>query len=369
MPGHTTDAVAASEAEADLDARVEGAAGVVTLRRPRALNALTSAMRARIADAFAAWKSDPQVYAALIVSGTERGFCAGGDVREMAEAGRRDLDAACRVLAAEHALSWQLDCFTKPTVALMDGAVMGSGVGITLYGTHRVAGERYRFAMPECGIGLFPHDGVGWVLARLPDETGMYLALTGRSIGRGDAYRLGLVTHCIPAARFGVIRAAIAAADPVDPVLDALHEAPDGSAIDAMRGAIDRCFGAASVEGILTRLETEQGAGRTWAEGVLRDLGRCSPTSLEVTFRHMREAQQLDLAGTLAQSYRLACRFLAGHDFYEGVRAALIDRDQAPKWRPARLAGVSAAAVEGHFAPLEGGELQLASRGEMQAVR
>jgi enoyl-CoA hydratase len=273
------------------------------------------------------------------------------------------------MMAAEYALNWRLDCFTKPTVALMDGAVMGSGVGITLYGTHRVAGERYRFAMPECGIGLFPDDGVSWALARLPDAIGMYLALTGRSIGRGDAYRLGLVTHCIPAARFGEIRRALAEADPVDPLLDARHEEPDGGDLEPLRETIARSFGAASVAEIVARLEAERGAARAWAEGVLADIGRCSPTSLEVTFRHVREAAGLDLAVTLARDYRLACRFLAGHDFYEGVRAALIDRDRAPQWRPGRLAEVSLATLEAYFAPLERSELQLASRGEMQAVR
>ncbi len=183
-------------------------------------------MRAEIAAAFAAWTRDPQVYAAVIVSATDRAFCAGGDVREMVEWGKSRPEDARRSLAAEYALNWQLDCFTKPTVSLIDGMVMGSGVGITLYGTHRVAGERYRFAMPETGIGLFPDDGVSWAFARMPDEIGMYLALTGRAIGRADAYRLGLVTHCMPAARFAEVRAAISDADPVDPVLDSRHEDP-----------------------------------------------------------------------------------------------------------------------------------------------
>jgi enoyl-CoA hydratase len=371
VTGDETQAVApsASAPESDLEARIEGAAGIVTLDRPRALNALTSAMRAEIAGAFAAWSRDPQVYAALIVSATERAFCAGGDVREMVECVGRDLDAARHLLAAEYALNWQLDCFSKPTVALMDGVVMGSGVGITLYGTHRVAGEGYRFAMPECGIGLFPDDGVSWALARLPDAIGMYLALTGHAVGRADAYRLGLVTHCIPAARFAEIRRAVADADPVDPVLDTRGEDPGPGEFEALREPIGRCFAADSVEGILARLEAERGPARRWAEGVLHDLGLCSPTSLKVTHRHVRLARQLDLRRTLAQDYRLACRFMAGHDFCEGVRAALIDRDRSPAWRPARLADVSEAAIDAYFAPLEDGELQLASRAEMQAVR
>ena len=195
LKAHATDPDGTSQ-DAAISTNIEGAAGIVTLNRPRALNALTAAMRAQIAAAFAAWTRDPQVYAAVIVSATDRAFCAGGDVREMVELGKSRPEEARRSIAAEYALNWQLDCFTKPTVSLIDGMVMGSGVGITLYGTHRVAGERYRFAMPETGIGLFPDDGVSWAFARMPDEIGMYLALTGRAIGRADAYRLGLVTHC-----------------------------------------------------------------------------------------------------------------------------------------------------------------------------
>jgi enoyl-CoA hydratase len=349
-------------------AGVDGAAGVVTLSRPHALNALTAAMRTTIAEAFAGWARDPQVYAALLVSATDRAFCAGGDVREMVECGRRSQEEARRMLAAEYALNWQLDCFTKPTVSLMDGVVMGSGVGITLYGTHRVAGERYRFAMPETGIGLFPDVGTAWAFARLPDQTGMYLALTGRSIGRADAYRLGLVTHCLPARQFAEVRSAIAEADPVDPVLDERHVDPGPGELDALRPAIARWFEQDSVEAIVAALQGERGAERVWAEGVLRDLRQRSPTSLKVTHRHVQLARGLELSGVLARDYRLACRFMEGHDFYEGVRSALIDRDHAPKWKPAHLPEVTTAMVERYFAPMETGELHLTTRAEMQAV-
>src|SRR6185312_15309110 len=163
------------------------------------------------------------------------------------ECGRRDAGEARRLLAAEYSLNWLLECFTKPTVSLIDGVVMGSGVGISLYGTHRVATERYRFAMPETAIGLFPDVGACWAFARMPDAIGMYLALTGRAIGRADAYRLGLVTHCISAASFGEIRAALEDADPVDPVLDTRHTDPGPGELDAMRTAIAWCFSAGSV--------------------------------------------------------------------------------------------------------------------------
>lgn len=357
------------QADGEITTGIEGAAGIVTLNRPRALNALTTAMRAEIAAVFTAWARDPQVYAALIVSATDRAFCAGGDVREMVEWGRTRPEEARRSLSAEYSLNWLLDCFTKPTVSLIDGVVMGSGVGITLYGTHRVAGERYRFAMPETGIGLFPDDGVSWAFAQMPDEIGMYLALTGRAIGRADAYRLGVATHCIAAARFAEIRTALGDADPVDPVLDRCHEDPGPGDLEALQPVIGACFGGDSVETIVAALSAERGVAREWAKGVLQELARCSPISLKVTHRQVRGARRLDLSATLIQDFRLASRFMQGQDFYEGVRATLIDRDHAPTWRPARLEDVGDAMVDAYFAPLGADELSLATRAEMQAVR
>jgi enoyl-CoA hydratase len=358
-----------ASAGGDILIGTHGAVGLVTLNRPAALNALTTAMRAAIGEVFPRWGRDPQIYAVVIASASERAFCAGGDVKETTQWGRGRKAEAVKSLAAEYALNWLLECFTKPTVSLIDGVVIGSGVGISLYGTHRVAGERYRFAMPETGIGLFPDDGVSWAFARMPDEVGMYLALTGRAIGRADAYRLGLVTHCIAAARFGEIPAGLSAADTVDPLLDDRHQDPGPGELEALRGTIARCFAADTVEGILERLRAEQGSFATWAKGVLDELSRRSPTSLKITHRHVRSARKLDLRDTLRQDFRLGCRCLDGHDFYEGVRALLIDRDQAPKWQPTRLEDVSEAMVDAYFAPLGPGELELPSRAEMQAVR
>lgn len=363
-----TDATGMIEREA-ITADVVGAAGVVTLDRPRALNALTTGMRARIAAAFSDWARNPQVYAAAIVSNSDRAFCAGGDVREMVAWGRERPDDARRSLAAEYSLNWQLDCFTKPTVSLIDGVVVGSGVGITLYGTHRVAGERYRFAMPEARIGLFPDDGVSWAFARMPNNIGMYLALTGREIARADAFRLGLVTHCVPAASFREILEALSNADPVDPELDDRHQDPGPGDLADVEPAIARCFGKDSVEAIVGALEAERGASEEWARDVLADLNRASPISLKVTHRHVRAARELDLSATLQQDFRIATRCMQAHDFYEGVRAALIDRDNAPRWLPGRLEQVTEAVIEAYFATLGADELQLASRTEMQAVR
>jgi enoyl-CoA hydratase len=349
-----------------------GAAGVVALNRPQAVNALTAAMRATVAAAVPRYARDPEIYAVVVRSESPKAFCAGGDVREIAQWAREQPAQARRALAEEYTLNWMLECFSKPTVSLIDGIVMGSGVGISLYGTHRVAGERYAFAMPETAIGLFPDDGLASTFARLPGETGMYLGLTGRSIGRADAYRLGLATHCIPAARFAEIEAGLASADPVDPLLDGLHQDPGGGELDAHRDVIERCFAGDSVEDIVARLETECRRGTAaaaWCAGVLTDLAMRSPTSLKVTFRHIREARPRDLRQTLMLDYRLACRFLEGHDFYEGVRAALIDKDRRPRWRPDRLEEVSDEIIERHFAPLPSGELILPTRQEMQASR
>ena len=306
------------------------ASALVTLNRPQALNALTTDMRAAMARAFPRWARDPEVYAVVISSASERAFCAGGDLREITDWGKNRKEDAIRSLAEEYALTWLLECFFKPTVSLIDGVAMGSGVGISLYGTHRVAGERYRFAMPETGIGLFPDDGVCWAFARMPD---FYRYVSGADrppIGRADAYRLGLATHCIPAKRFGEVRAGLAAADTVDPVLDERHEDPGPGELDALRPAIARCFAEDTVEGIVDRLQSERGTAATWAQGVVADLAKRSPTSLKIAHRHVQLARNLDLRATLIQDFRLACRCLEGEDFYEGVRSVLIDRDQAP---------------------------------------
>jgi enoyl-CoA hydratase len=344
------------------------AAGTITLNRKDAHNQLTRPMRAAIAQAIAGWTRDPEIYAVLMQSAIDGEFCAGRDVAELEHAARKEPAQARASLAAEYALTWALECFTKPTISLIDGSAMGSGVAISLYGTHRVAGERYRFAMPATAIGLVPDNGVGWAFARMPAEIGMYLALTGRSVGRADAYRLGLATHCIAGSRFGEIRSQIAAAEPVDQVLDRWHEDPGAGELEELGPAIARCFGAGGLEAILERLRAER-ACKAWADAVVGDLNKRSPIALKITHRHVRQTANLDVRSTLINDFRLAWRCLEGHDFYEGVRGSQNIADLAPRWRPARLADVSEAMVDGYFAGLGGEELQLATRSEMQAFK
>jgi enoyl-CoA hydratase len=346
----------------------QGAAGCVTLNRPQRRNALSTAMRAQFAEALPRWVRDPNVYAVVIASASPGAFCAGGDLRELASWGRTSKLKARSSLAAEYALNWRLECFTKPTISLIDGLVVGSGVGITLYGTHRVAGANYRFAMPETQIGLFPDDGVCHAFARMPHHLGMYLALTGRAIGPADAYQLGLATHVIAASEFCAIKAAIAEAEPVDAVLDSRHRPPDRGDLEAVTDVIARCFGADSVAEIIARLGEERGAQRAWAAAVAADLLGRSPTSLKLTHRHLRRAREHDLRATLVENYRIAHACLEGADFYEGVRAVVIDKDGAPRWQPARLEDVTEAELSPYFDPPADGDLVLASRAEMQAL-
>ncbi len=353
----------------DVTIEAIGSMALVTLDRTKALNALTAAMRAKLAEGLWSFARDPQVYAVVIQSAGGRAFSAGSDVREIMAAARIDRAQAARLFADEYALNWQWECFSKPTIPLIDGLVMGGGVGISLYGTHRVAGESYRFAMPETQIGLFPDVGTAHVFARLPGHMGAYLGLTGHTIGRADAFALGLVTHCIEKEQFEAIKAEIADTWPVDPALDGRHREPGPGELAPFAETIDRCFSGRTVEEIVERLEAEAGRASDWARATAADLRRRSPTSLKITLRHIREAGARDLRETLIADYRLALRCLEGHDFAEGVRAAIIDKDGEPRWQPDRLEDVSQAIVDDYFAPAGAGELTLPTRQEMQALR
>jgi enoyl-CoA hydratase len=366
MPQIAGDDVAAG----DISIAREGALARVELARVKALNALTTAMRGEIAAAIPRFARDANLYAVVLRSASPKAFSAGGDVRELIAWSRTDPARAKAAFADEYRLNWTLECFSKPTVSLIDGLVMGSGVGISMYNTHRVAGEGYKFAMPETAIGLFPDVGAAHALSRLPDEIGTYLGLTGRSIGRADAFALGLATHCISGDRFAAIETALADAQTIDPLLDGLHRDPGKGELAPVAGLIGDCFSAATVEDIVERLQGVTGAGAEFAAGILADLARRSPTSLKITLRHLREARNHTLSDVLAADYRLACRCLDGHDFAEGVRAALIDKDNLPVWKPATLAEVREEQVAAHFAPFGlGHELELPTRKDMQAAR
>ena len=352
----------------DLGIEQRGALSVVTLQRPQALNALTCEMRAGLAELLPKVARDPMIYAIAIRSESDRVFSVGGDVREIVSLAQRDMAAARKAFADEYYLNWQHECFSKPTIALINGMVMGSGVGITAYGTHRVAGEGYRFSMPETAIGLFPDVGVSYLLSRMPHHIGLYLGLTGRRISRAAAYDLGLVTHCIAAAEFDVILAEVADVQPVDRVLDTRHEDPGPSELAPVAGVIEQCFSATSVEQILASLDAITGQDHDWAQKVAAELRARSPIALKVTHRHIRAARDLDLRKTLLVDYHLAHGFLQSHDFPEGVRAQLIDKDGEPRWQPKNLAEVTATMVNEFFKPVPDDTFSLPTRQDMQAT-
>ena len=341
-----------------------GAAAVITIDRAARLNAIDTSMRRLLGRALADFSDDLLLYGVVIRAAPARAFCAGGDIMELLTQVQNHPSDAFASIAQECALVWRLECFGKPIVSFIDGAVIGSGVGLTLFGTHRVAGPGYRFQMPETAIGLVPDCGLAHVFARLPQQIGVYLGLTGRAIGRADAWRLGLVTHCIASERFGEIEAGFADADPIDPLLDDRHETPGPAPIDAHAEVIERCFAAGTVEEIVSRLHSER-TDPEWCAGVLADLARRAPLSLKVTLRHIRRCRDLDLRQTLIVDHRIACRMLVRRDFASGVRALLIDRTAAPSWRPQRLEDVSETMVEGVLAPMPGNELVLPTIGEM----
>lgn len=356
----------------ELQVAYDGAAVHFVLNRPRALNALNDQMKAKLAEAIPVIARNPNIYAVIWRSTNPKAFCAGGDIRELVQIARQDMAAARASLASEYALNWLIDCFSKPTVALLDGLVMGSGAGLVQYATHKVAGENYAFGMPETAVGFFPDVGVAQILASLPDQIGFYLGLTGRTIDRADAFALGLATHCIDAAEFDGICAELADAQTVDPLLDGRHADPGPGALAPFRKIIAAAFSASRVEDIIDRLEQAKGAdaaANQWIDGVLADLASRSPTALKVTLRHLMASRARDLRETLIADYGLACRFLAGEDFYEGVRAVLVDKDGQPNWRPATLQGVSEEMVAQYFLPPESGGLELRTRDEMQASR
>jgi enoyl-CoA hydratase len=344
----------------------EGSAGLVTLSRPQKRNALTIAARATLAARLTEYARDPLVYAVVVRSGVEGIFCAGGDVVEMAALADRDMEAAEKALADEIALVWRAECFTKPTVALIDGAVIGGGNGISRFGTHRVAGENYRFAMPETGLGLFPNNGLAHTFARMPKDIGMYLALTGDSVGPADAFHLGLVTHCIAAGEFVAITAALADADPVDPVVDARHVDPGSGPLLALGDVITRCFGAGTVVEIAARLARETGPHAAWAAATRERLLACSPTALVVAHRLIREASAMELRDVLELEHALICRMMELPDLHAGVRARLGKTGEAPRWRPGRLEDVSPATIDAIFSAPEEHHLRLPTRRDMQ---
>ncbi|WP_246225848.1 enoyl-CoA hydratase/isomerase family protein [Chelativorans xinjiangense] len=338
----------------------QGRAGVIVLDRPAALNALTHSMVKAMVRALAAWQADEKVRVVLI-KGEGRAFCAGGDILDIYEAGRAGRPPI-GFFADEYRLNAAIARFSKPYVALIDGVVMGGGVGVSAHGSHRVMTEKALFAMPEVGIGFFPDVGGSHFLSRLQGHYGMYLALTGERIGQGEAFAAGLATHAVDSAALAGLADEIAETGDVDAALAALaaraRDVPrekDAASLDA----IARHFSLSTLEECVASLSQAAEEGDGFAAATLKTIAKRSPTSLHVAFRQLRLGAALTMDECMRMEFRIVNRMLANGDFYEGIRAAVIDRTKAPEWRPASLDAVDPAAIDAFFAPLPDGELKL----------
>ncbi len=337
------------------------------LNRPHALNAFTLGMYRRLEPTLHQWAVDPDIHAVLVEGAGDRAFCAGGDVRAVYEAGKGiagDADFTSVFFAEEYRIILGIHRYPKPYIAIIDGITMGGGAGVSVNGAYRVATEKTMFAMPETGIGLFPDVGATRFLNLCPGHVGRYLGLTGARLGPADALYCGFATHFVPRERVIELKAAIVDT-PWEPgreraqvgaLLSAFAADAGAPPLAARRAMIDRCFGHDRVEAILDALLAES-EDRAWAAGTHASLLGKSPTSLRITLRQLVVGQGLDLEAALKLEYRMTQHVMAAHDFYEGVRAVLVDKDQRPLWRPGSLAEVDAAMTEGYFASL--GEREL----------
>jgi enoyl-CoA hydratase/carnithine racemase len=334
-----------------------GALGLITLNRPKALNALTHGMCIGMHKTLAEWARDDAVRTVAIQGAGSRAFCAGGDIRSMAESSRDGTRAAAKFLHDEYLLNARIGSYPKPYVALTHGVVMGGGAGVSVHGRYRLADEDLAFAMPETGIGFIPDIGSSFFLSRCPGETGMYLGLTGMRIGLGDALALGLVTHSVARSDHAAIIARLAGGEAAEDVVAGLVRTVSPSPLTELRPRIDTIFAASSVEAVLERLDRD---GSDFSAQTARLIRTRSPESLKLTFRLLRDGGASSLPDCLKMEYRVGSRRVMSADFREGVRAVLIDKDGAPRWSPGHLADVKEADIAGYFRSLGEGEISIA---------
>jgi len=334
---------------------VQGKVGRIRLNRPKAIHALNTGMCAAILDALISWRDDTGVEAVMIDHAEGRGFCAGGDIRMIAESGAGDGSEARDFFRVEYRMNHALFTYAKPIVAFMDGITMGGGVGISQPARYRVATENTKLAMPETGIGLFPDVGGGWYLSRLPGRTGQYLALTGHRLDGAECLVLGLASHYLHSGALETAKARIVA-DPqaIETVLDDLSSPAPDARILAHRGAIDRLFASDRLEDVLVALEAD---GGEWAAQQLATLGTKSPQTMKVSLKLLLDGRTMPtFEDEMRQEFAVASHVVQRHDFVEGVRALIVDKDNAPRWEPATVAEVSDHLIDQIFAPLPEGE-------------
>ena len=346
---------------ADAEALIErrGRAGVIVLNRPKALNALTLTMVRLIAAALDEWERDGAVDRIVLLGAGERAFCAGGDIRRLYDLGRAgDHDAQLTFWREEYQLNRRIKTYPKPIVALVDGIVMGGGVGLAMHAAHTVAGERFVFAMPEVGIGFFPDVGAAWILPRLRSHVGLYFALTGLRANAGDALALGLADTFVPSASFPALAQALEGADPVKSVRGRFAASPPHSALSDEAEAVGSCFSEPDRAAILEAFGDAETQGHAFAAPARIAMQEKSPTSQAIALKQMALGATIDFDEALRMDYRIVSRICRGHDFYEGVRAVIVDKDNRPSWAPAP----SDAEIDAYFASLGDDELTFPAR-------
>ena len=341
----------------DAGARYErrGAAGFILLDRPKALNALTLPMVRVIAEALADFERDARIERVVIASAGGRAFCAGGDIRRIYEQGKAgDHAAQLAFWREEYQLNRRIKRYSKPYVSLIDGIVMGGGVGLCVHGSHRVASENCVFAMPEVGIGFFPDVGATYALPRLAHRVGVYLAATGLRAETGDVVALGLAQGFVPSASFGALAEALEAPGSLADILARFAASPPPAKFMPEASRIESWFARFDRATILEALAADDSA---LAEAALAAMRGKSPTSQAIALRQMELGGTLSFEEAMRLEFRVVSRICRGHDFYEGVRATIIDKDQSPRWRPGADEPIEPAAIEAYFAPLGAGDL------------
>ncbi|MEX2449610.1 MAG: enoyl-CoA hydratase/isomerase family protein [Rhodospirillales bacterium] len=345
----------------DLMIESRNGVGLITLNRPKALNALSLDMLTRFGGALTAWAGDPAIRAVIVRGGGGRAFCAGGDIRAVYDAHKRGDPAFSHDLfRREYTLDYLVGTFPKPYIAFMDGIVMGGGCGISVHGSHRIVTERTVLAMPETAIGFFPDVGASHFLARCPGRIGLYLGLTGVRLDASDALYAGLADAQVPSESLDRLAAAIVAGESPEDAIADFAVKPSASELETMRPTVDRCFAASDLGGTIGALERAAGAGETDAETVLKSLDGKSPFSLKLTYKLLSKNDNISIKDSLVTDYRLSRRVIERADFQEGVRAVLVDKDNRPRWTPGALEDVRDDAVAACFEPLGPEDLVLA---------
>ncbi|EJF75880.1 enoyl-CoA hydratase/isomerase family protein [Bartonella alsatica] len=327
----------------------EGRAGIIKLTRPSALNALNQRMVLALKKALSTWERDDDV-SCVLVEGEGRAFCAGGDVVEIYH--MRKKSSSYQYFRDEYRLNTYIKRFSKPYISFLNGIWMGGGVGISIYGSHRIVTENTLFAMPESAIGFFPDVGASFFLPSLPNHFGIYLALTGAHIKWGDCLNLRLATHAVPEIELECIKKAIIEQGNPELALNERAIIQDYETSHEIRCIINTCFGVHTLEECIELLHKKSNEGILFAKECYDMLQTRSPTSLKVIWKQMKQNQNLTLEDCVKIENRIAHHMINSHDFYEGVRAMLIDKDKTPKWQPDKLSNITDEMIDAYFQPI-----------------